>query len=55
MLLLVTNSEPTHDFVESAGFRFGFALFVQEDAKFADGRSPVGHEIRSGQSHRSLH
>jgi 6-phosphogluconate dehydrogenase len=35
-------------FVESAGFRFGFALPVQEDAKLAGRRSPVRHEIRSG-------
>jgi hypothetical protein len=46
--------EPSHDFVENAGFRFGFALLVQEDAKLAGGRTPVGHEIRSGQSHRDL-
>jgi hypothetical protein len=45
MFLLVANPNPSHDFVESAGFRFGFALLVQEDAKLAGRRSPVRHEI----------
>ena len=38
MVLLVANPEPPHDFVESAGFRFGSALLVQEDTKLAGGR-----------------
>jgi hypothetical protein len=48
MFPLMPNPEPSHDFIESAGFRFWFALFVQEDTEFAWGRSPVRREVRGG-------